>query len=285
MNKLILEKGLDALVSSYIDNIMGGSNDDIYELLYLTLKQCVSLNLTVVPSSVTVGPSIVMVGRLIEQGAISIASRHKLAISALTPPETAIRAKRLLAFCNYFRDYIQNFSSKTIRLRQFSANINVNKVQLALEIENLKQELLTAIPLRPVPVDANLYGFADYSNLGIGAALLSNTDNDPTIYVSRFISRSLKGIESSYIAIEGKALALLFLLRASQREALVAKKFIIYTDYQPLVGALKNYTLDSNISPRLSRLLSKIIIFSRTLEYLSGTKQTVADLLSRMPVM
>lgn len=63
-----------------------------------------------------------------------------------------------------------------------------------------------ALPVRPLPLDANVAGFSDYSALDIGAVSMLE-EQDGQLILSRFISRALRGAETSYSSIEGEALA------------------------------------------------------------------------------
>lgn len=134
-----------------------------------------------------------------------------MALTALVPPESAVSAKRLLAFCKYFRDFIEHFAAKTTNLRKFSSAATVDKMRLAQEVTFLKNELIKALPLRPVLINGELVAFCDYSSVGLGAVLMFCNKVDKQLYISRFLSRSLRGVKSQYATIEGEALVLLFL--------------------------------------------------------------------------
>lgn len=59
----------------------------------------------------------------------------------------------------------------------------------------------------------------------------------------------------------------------------------MYTDHKPLVGIL-NKPLDQVVSPRLQRLLIKLLRYRICLKYVpNGKEMYVADIISRLQVM
>lgn len=95
------------------------------------------------------------------------------------------------------------------------------------------------------------------------------------------MARSLRDAEAKYMPIEGEALALLWGIKNCQADILKSSRVTFWTDHQPLIGALRNYSVDSPFSPRLSRLLGNISAFAVPVSYIQGKYQILADYLSR----
>lgn len=173
---------------------------------------------------------------------------------------------------NYFRDLILNFSVRTTFIRTFNVDPGrLPPAHLQRAFQQVKQLLLTTLPITPVPPNQHLLLYSDFSFHGIGGVIAF--EKNATIIVSRFVYRSLKPAEKNYATLEGEALAMLYILEQSKEEALRSQSVTVFTDNQPLLGSLKRFSLDSAFGVRLSRLLGKISAFSPTVTYLSGDKQ------------
>lgn len=79
---------------------------------------------------------------------------------------------------------------------------------------------MTALALRPVPINANLHIFANFPNNGIGGVVMYSTDADWAFHLSKFLSRILRDAENRYPAIEGEATATLWAISQSQPDIL-----------------------------------------------------------------
>lgn len=281
--KEIIHLKLDADVLTFLDDIGAGTNDNCpYSLLAMILQKCVDANLTVLPSSIQIGPEVVHLGKLLTKRCeISIADRHREAIRHLPLPNDPDTARRCLAFLNYFREFVPNFASSTSQLRLL-ANKKPFNIQCASDQFNtVKECLVDSLPLRPVPLNSSLLLFADFSLSGIGGAVFWTTSTTPTPTLSKFASRSLKEAETRCPAIEAEATASLWIVSECHADILKASTTTVFTDHQPLVGALKNFSPEAPFSPRLSRLLGKLRSYNVEFKYLDGKHQIVADYLSR----
>lgn len=284
--RIILDSKLDAEVLSFLDDIGAGTNDSCpYDLLAMILRLCVEANLTVLPENIQIGPEVIHLGKLLTARCeIHIASRHRQAIKSLNFPSSPDMARRSLAFLNYFRDFIPHFAATSSQLRLLASNKPFSIEAAKKDFIEMKTLLLNSLPLRPSPVNSHLHLHADFSQQGIGAVVMWNKSEEPTMVLSKFISRSLRGAESKYAAIEGEALASLWVISQCHADILKSTSATLYTDHQPLIGALKNYSPQAPFSPRLARLLSKILSYNVDFKYISGKMQILADYLSRSPV-
>lgn len=78
----------------------------------------------------------------------------------------------MLAFLNFFRNYVVNFAAKTSRLLSLLKNAATMTSELQNNINNevqvLKNELQSAVPVRVPPLNAHLSIYSDFSKSGIG---------------------------------------------------------------------------------------------------------------------
>lgn len=137
------------------------------------------------------------------------------------------------------------------------------------QFKHIKATLINSLPLRPVPTNATLQLYSDFSKNGIGAVVTWYSISVKIPVISRFLSRCLKGAEERYSAIEGEALASLFVISQAHADILKSESTTVFTDHQPLIGAVKNYHPEAPQSPRLLKMLGKLTSFNVQFKYLS----------------
>lgn len=279
--ELILE-GIDAVILSFVDDVAGGTNESSpYEMLARMLKYCIKANFTVMPEDIQCAEEITLLGKFLNRACqITIAARHLEAIQSLRHPTTPAEARKTVAFFNYLRDFVPRFAESTSAMRSLMNNQNPTCHDVKLEFERIQQRLVRHCPLKAVPIDAHLHLYADFSKNGFGGVVAYTTQRDDRLILSRFISKTAKGAEPSYVVIEGEACATLWIIRQSQKDIMRTKKTTVWTDHRPLIGAITNFSFDSPMTPRLKKFISMIKIYAVEL---SGKFQLLADLLSRNP--
>lgn len=178
----IINLKMDADVVTFLDDIGAATNDKCpFALLAMILERCVKANLTVLPSSIQIGPEVVHLGKLLTKRCeISIAARHREAIRNLPLPSDPDTARRCLAFLNYFREFVPNFASSTSHLRLLANKKPYDIPAAADQFDQVKKCLIDSLPLRPVPINGSLLLFADFSLSGIGAAVFWTSATVPT---------------------------------------------------------------------------------------------------------
>lgn len=171
--RIHLDNQIDAVVLSFLDDIGGGTNESCpYHLLFRILTACVNGNLTVVPSSIQIGASVTHLGKLLTARCeVAIGKHHVELIRRLAPPSSAAAARRTVAFFNFFRDCVPQFSSSTVALRLMAHSKPYDPALALSEFRNLQKVLISAAPLRPVPMNATLNIHTDYSLSGLGAVV------------------------------------------------------------------------------------------------------------------
>ena len=149
-----------------------------------------------------------------------------------------------------------------------------------LAFDQLKQNLISSPVLALYDQHLDTCIQADSSGYGLGAVLCQKVDDiwKPVSYASR----SLTPTESRYATIEKEALAITW---ACERfhQYLFGKEFTIYTDHSPLVTLLSKKRLDE-MPLRVQRFRLRLMRYNYEVIYIPGSKQTIADTLSRAPV-
>ena len=123
---------------------------------------------------------------------------------------------------------------------------------------------------------------ADASSYGLGA-VLTQKQSDGSWRPVAYASRALTNTEVRYAQIEKESLAATW---ACERfsDYLIGKQFCLETDHKPLVTLLGTKNLDEP-SARVQRFRMRFMRFLYSITYIPGKNLTVADTLSRAPVL
>ena len=97
-------------------------------------------------------------------------------------------------------------------------------------------------------------------------------------------SRALTAAETRYAPIEAELTAVAWALRKARKFLVGAPRFVVYTDHRPLVLLVNNKRFDVVANARLLRSLLKCRDFDLEVQYIEGTANVFADVLSRHPV-
>ena len=180
--------------------------------------------------------------------------------------------------CSYYRRFIPNFSKiaePIIDLTKKYAHFKWTDVhQKAFDFI---KESLTSVPLLAYPdpnVPYTLY--TDASDTCIGSCLTQTCEGEekPIYYLSHKLSRS----QCKWSTVEKEAYAIHFSLQKLDYY-LHNAEFVIKTDHKPL-----KYLLESPMQNRKIQLWALSMAgYNCKIEYIEGTTNTCADLLSRHP--
>ena len=117
----------------------------------------------------------------------------------------------------------------------------------------------------------------DASKYGLGA-ILQQVQEDGKYHPVVYASCALCGSEANYHSSKSEFLALKWAVTQQFKEYLMYQPFTMQTDNNPLTYVLTTLNLDAT----RHRWVSALAGFNFRLEYLHGTDNRVADVLSRM---
>ena len=137
----------------------------------------------------------------------------------------------------------------------------------------LKKELVRAPVLAYYNPRKETILQTDASTKGLGAWLLQ--DEKP-IY---FASKALTEMQRGYIAIEIESLAVVWAVEKFHH-FLYGSHFILEMDQKPLEAILSRSL--NQVTPRLQHILIRTLPYNFTVRYIPGTKNLLADCLSRL---
>lgn len=150
------------------------------------------------------------------------------------------------------------------------------------------KDSLTVIPLLSYPDPNKEYIlYTDASDTAVGACLVQPMDNDddeviPGVRNEKplyYLSHKLRDTQTRWSTVEKEAFAIHFALQKLY-EYLHNAKFSIRTDHKPL-----KYLLDAPMKNKKIQLWALSIAgYNCQIEYIPGTENTCADLLSRIPI-
>jgi RNase H-like domain found in reverse transcriptase/Reverse transcriptase (RNA-dependent DNA polymerase)/Integrase zinc binding domain len=193
-------------------------------------------------------------------------------------PKNADETKRFVAFANYYRKFIRNFSRITEPLNRLSRK-NVPFVwscECQKAFEMLRKALYSSEVLDFPDFSPNntFVLTTDGSRSGLGA-VLSNGNGRAIAYASRALNSAEKNYSVTEIELLGNVWAVKHF-----RPYLFGRQFEIRTDHRPLVY------LFSQVDPssRLNKFRMVLQEFDFTVVYIKGKDNVVADALSRIHV-
>lgn len=200
-------------------------------------------------------------------------------IHAYPRPENKDDVRRFVAFANYYRRFIKNFSIITYPLTSllkkrvdFVWSENCEK-----SFQEIKTKLISTPILSYPDFTKQFKVTVDASHLGCGAVI--SQDQDGSDKPISFISRTFKNGEKNKAIIEKELIAIHFALQTF-RPYLYGQKFIVYSDHKPLVYLFKL----KNPSSKLMRIKMDLEEFDFEIEHIKGKENVVADALSRISI-
>uniref|UniRef100_A0A8C6LCJ1 ribonuclease H n=1 Tax=Nothobranchius furzeri TaxID=105023 RepID=A0A8C6LCJ1_NOTFU len=276
----ILE-GLDG-VRVYVDDIIiwGATVEQHNERLVRVLQRIRANGLKLNKAKCQFGVrEIVFLGDQLSGAGVKPDDRKIKAILEMPCPADKKAVLRALGMINFVGKFIPNLSSKTLHLRQllhekqeFSwTGDHDDEWKRLKHILTSEPVLMFYDPQRQTKIST------DASTHGIGAVLLQHDGDDwrPVAYASR----AMTAAECRYAQIEKECLGLVYGFEKFHNFVYGLPRFLAETDHKPLVSIVKKNL--SDMSPRLQRLMMKLLSYDFELIYTPGKQIVFADALSR----
>ena len=280
-------RGLDFLFV-YIDDVCVASKsvEEHYMHLKILFERFKKHGIIINPSKCVFGaPEIDFLGHRITSSGIQPLPEKVTAINSFPLPKTIKELRSFLAMLNFYRKFLprgaMNQSSLNNFLKGTTKKHDTKEVPWTDDtikyFQICKQELVDATFLaHPVP-NAKLELKVDASNFAVGGVLeqLVNNSRQPLC----FFTKRLTSTEMKYSTYDRELLAIYKSIKYF-RHYLEARQFIIFTDHRPLTFAFKQK--HEKASPRQLTHLDFISQFSTDIRHISGSKNVVADMMSRI---
>ncbi|UYV76476.1 hypothetical protein LAZ67_14000507 [Cordylochernes scorpioides] len=223
--------------------------------------------------------SIEFLGYTVKNGTYTPQTRNLDIINAIKPPFNQKTLQSFLGAVNVYNKFIPNYARLRTPLN------NLLKKDTKWQWDDKCQQAFTALKesLTRKPV-LHLYQdglpcrlYCDASTQGI-AGILKQVHPDGKTHPTQYYSRALRPHERNYTISELECLAIVESIEKF-RIYLSGTKFTVYSDHQ----ALQWLKTIKNPSGRLFRWSLRLSTYDYEIQYLKGTQQHEADLLSRNP--
>ena len=207
-------------------------------------------------------------------------------IAEMAPPCNYTEIRRFLGATWFFRCFIKNYARIARPLNDLlegeASKWKTQPVDLppeAIEAFNLlKTKCVTTPVLAFVDFEKLFLLETDASSCGLGA-VLSQKQDDGKFHLVAYASRELKGGEKKYHSSKLEFLALKWAMTDQFREYLWYRLFTVRTDNNPLTYIMTTPNLDATGHQWVAAMAA----YDMTIEYLKGTDNKVADMMSRVP--
>ncbi|BHF77541.1 hypothetical protein SprV_0602064800 [Sparganum proliferum] len=269
-------------VYAYIDDVLVASRDVEEHLQRVTLlfDRFQQFGVTLHPSKCVLGAtSLEFLGHLIDSNGIRPLPSKVAAIRDFPPPTSKRQLQRFLGMVNFYRRFLPNSADTILPLTSLlSGSKRTFELTPAalMSFEQVKALLADAAFLTHFHADAPISLMVDASNVAVGAVLQQSLP-DSTVPLA-FFSKKLSKAETRYSTF-GRELLAAYLAVRHFRHLLEGREFTIFTNHKPLTFAM--YSHSDKLSPREIRHLDYISQFTSDIRHIDGSRNEVADALSR----
>ena len=273
----IFRAHLDKFVLVYLDDILIFSNSMEEHLQHLrTVLRLLRHNkLYAQPAKCQfMQDEVAYLGHIVGRGGLRVDPKKVAAVQEWTVPQDVGQLRSFLGLTNYFRKFLENYSTVVAPLtRMTGKNVQWKWTKECQQAFVRVRNMLVHAPVLVLP-DFNkpFTVVTDASDLGLGAVLLQ--EDHPVA----FESRKLSSAEQAYHTSEKEMLAVVHALR-TWRCYLEGVTFKVITDHNPNTY----FHTQQHLSRRQTRWSELISSFTFDFQYRPG-KTNVADSLSRQPV-
>ena len=207
----------------------------------------------------------------------------KLRVLATWPVPTDVRAlQAFLGFVNFYGDFIR---IRRISAIPFTSSPLAAKARIQYQLDEadldafneLKRRLCTQPHLAHPDLTKPFIVHTDASKFAIGAVLLQRSDSGVERPIS-FFSKKLSSPQQNYSTYERECLAVVAALEHF-RVYLLGHPFRLRTDHKALKWL---FSKEPKASPRVSGWIATLMEYPVVIEYICGTENTIADILSRL---
>ena len=203
------------------------------------------------------------------------------AICRLPPPKTPKQVKSFIGMIQYLARFLPKLNISLIPLYELTKkSVPFKWTHKHQEVFDQLKDLVTSAPAVSLPTRDGVFLLEiDTSRIGTGSILKQIQNGQDKIIA--FNSKKLPTACASYSVSELELSGILINLK-SYKSLLGNRHFYVSTDHKSLLGLLKSKVEPP--TPRLARLVEKLLAFNFSLSYKKGANLIVADYLSRNPL-
>ncbi|UYV76203.1 K02A2.6-like [Cordylochernes scorpioides] len=283
----ILLKGIPMVFCALDDILITGKNDqDHLKNLECVLQRIQEAGLKLRKDKCSfLAPSLEYLGHKIAKDGLQPLPSKVEAIQAAPSPTNLTELRAFLGLLTYYSRFIPNMSSTLAPLYNLLKKEQKWKWETPEEraVKDIKEKLVHSTLLVHFDPRKRQILSCDASGVGIGA-VLSQVQGDNDIRPVAFASRTLTPAEKKYSQLEREALGIVFGVTRF-RNYLLGNRFTLRTDHKPLVTLFsENKGIPTIAANRIQRWAIILSAYQYKIEYIKGTSNTEADVLSRLPM-
>lgn len=221
-------------------------------------------------------------GHIIDEQGVMVDPDKTDAIRNFPEPTNRSELRRLNGLLNQLAKFIPNLATINAPLRELLKETKdwVWEEPQKEAFSRIKEILTSAQTMAHYDVRRPTVVATDASNVGLGATLFQIAEDGakrPVMYASGSLSET----ETRYAVIEKEALGAVWACEKFDHYVR-GTDFTLETDHRPLVPLLMEKDLD-RVPARILRMRLRLMRYAPTVRYIQGSKNNVADALSRAP--
>ena len=266
----------------YIDDILlyAKSEDEFCSNLEQILQRCRQYNIKLNPLKCMLGlTEVEYVGHTINETGMHF-TRSKLdSVLSFELPTFGKQLKSFVGFCNYFRDHVENFSTRIYPLNDLLKDYDKRRrlvwtEEARLAFEDIKMAIHECPSLFFMDEQLPVFLHTDASKYGIGAYLFQLTSDGKEKPIA-FISKTLTDTQRRWHTPQKEAYAIYYAFK--QLEYLLrGVKFTLRTDHKNLIY------INDTMTEMVIRWKIEVQEYDFDVEHIPGPLNVVADGLSRL---
>jgi len=274
-----------AFIQTYIDDIITYSKSfsshlDHLKILHETLRKN---NLTVKLSKCHFAEkSVKFLGHIISAEGIKPNPEKIDAIKAWKQPTDVSAVRSFLGAVGWYRKFIPHFAEIAVPLFHLTKKNTPFKFDETCQksFNILRDALMKEPVLRQADLSKDYYFTSDASDVALGA-VLQQKDDDGILHPIAYASKTLNDAQRNYSTTEKECLALIWGLEHFNTYC-EGHNYTCLTDHRALTHLVSNKESNNN---RITRWILRLQPYNLKIEYIKGSENHTADLLSRPYLM
>ncbi|BHF72759.1 hypothetical protein SprV_0401583000 [Sparganum proliferum] len=269
-------------VYAYIDDLLVASRneEEHKEHLALVFDRLDKFGVVINPSKCVLGvPSSEFLGHQVDSEGLRPLLSKVDAVRNFPPPTSKRQLQRFFGMVNFYCRFLPNCADLMLPLTNVLSGPK-GPLELTGEaltaFERIKNSLANATLLTHPTPEAQLSLMVDASTVAVGAVLQQHLAGSTQPLA--FFSKKLLPAETHYSTF-GRELLAIYLAVKHFRHFLEGRDFAVFTNHKPLTFALRSHS--DKYNPREIAHLDYISQFTTDIRHIDGTKNEVADMLSR----
>ena len=281
---IVLSKLMTRICLAYLDDVIVYSHHHSQHLrdLRAVFERLRVAGLKLKPSKCQLfRDEVLYLGHVVNATGVSPDPATLRVLSTWPVPETVRDVQSFLGFINFYAEFVPNSTQLTAPLYSLTVGkkgtdqVSLNADELAV-FQSHKRALSSGPQLAHPDLSKQFVVHPDASKFAVGAVLLHRSDDGIESPIS-FVSKKLLSPQQNYSTFERECLAIVAAV-THFRVYLLARPFVLRTDHKVLTWLLSK---EPKASARFSSWIATLLEYPMVVEYIKGTENTIADVLSR----